>query len=84
MYVFLLAGCEVTLSAIVLTLANLFCIRKKREEGNETEEKGLNHRVEREEKNGKGLEGPEDRVGAAKPGEMIMLMELGTGENASL
>lgn len=84
MYVFLLAGCEVTLSAIVLTLGNLFCIRKKQEEGNETEKKGLNHRVEREERNGKGVEGPEDRVGAANPGELMMLMEMGTGENTSL
>lgn len=84
MYVFLLAGCEVTLSAIVLTLGNLFCIRKKQEEGNETEERGLNHRVEREERNGKGIEGPEDSVSAAKPEELMMLTEVGTEENTSL
>lgn len=32
MYVFLLAGCEVTLSALVLSLGNFFCIHKKHED----------------------------------------------------
>lgn len=32
MYVFLLAGCEVTLSAIVIALGNFLCIKRKQEE----------------------------------------------------
>ncbi|KAM3591934.1 uncharacterized protein V6R79_009662 [Siganus canaliculatus] len=32
MHVFLLAGCEVTLAAIIITLGNFFCIKKKEED----------------------------------------------------
>lgn len=33
MYVFLLAGCEVTVSAFVIATGNFLCIRREREDG---------------------------------------------------
>ncbi|KAM9837520.1 monocarboxylate transporter 4 [Aulostomus maculatus] len=56
-YVFLLAGCEVTLSAFILALGNFFCLRKKQGEPEAkmemavtaAEKEGLNRRVEDEE-----------------------------------
>lgn len=54
MYVFLLAGCEVTLSAIVISLGNFLCLTRKQKDavvimemtGTATEREGLNHGVE--------------------------------------
>lgn len=54
MYVFLLAGCEVTLSAFVITLGNFLCISKKQADPEAkmemavtaAEMEGLNHSVE--------------------------------------
>ncbi|XP_067432676.1 monocarboxylate transporter 4 [Thunnus thynnus] len=66
MYVFLLAGCEVTLSAIVIALGN-FCIRRKQDDPEAkmemvvtaAEKEGLNH----------GVEGEEDDEGEKEPRE---------------
>ncbi|KAI4801127.1 hypothetical protein KUCAC02_000053 [Chaenocephalus aceratus] len=80
MYVFLLAGCEVTLSAMVLALGNLFCIKIKHGEAeatlemavNAAEKEGLNRGVEEEEDYG-GEEEPKGKdngkVRALKAGE---------------
>lgn len=63
-HVFLLAGCEVTLSAFVLALGNFFCLNKN-EGGTEAkmemavtkmEMEGLNHVTEQEEQEGDELE----------------------------
>ena len=52
MYVFLLAGCEVVVSAFIITLGNFFCLKKNPEEEPEArlemaasacEKEGLNH-----------------------------------------
>ncbi|XP_071391718.1 monocarboxylate transporter 4 [Centroberyx affinis] len=65
MYVFLLAGCEVTLSAFILALGNFLCLRKKREEPDATmemaataaEREGLNRGGAADEDEGpKGME----------------------------
>ncbi|XP_020495710.1 monocarboxylate transporter 4 [Labrus bergylta] len=67
MYVFLLAGCEVVLSAIVIALGNFFCIRKKQEDPeakmemavSAAERDGLNPGVEK----GEDEEGEEEQKG---------------------
>lgn len=54
MYVFLLAGCEVTLSAVVIALGNFLCLGKKHEDPETRmemavtalEKEGLTHQVE--------------------------------------
>ncbi|KAK5851330.1 hypothetical protein PBY51_002133 [Eleginops maclovinus] len=93
MYVFLLAGCEVTLSALVMALGNFFCIKKKREETeaklemavNPAEKEGLNCRVEEEEDHD-GEEEPKvkdnGKISALKAGdeEEITVMETGEKE----
>ncbi|XP_032358772.1 monocarboxylate transporter 4 [Etheostoma spectabile] len=67
MYVFLLAGCEVTLSAFVIAIGNFFCISRKKKDleaevemaVTASEKEGLNF----------GVEGEEDHVGEAEPKE---------------
>ncbi|KAM6963719.1 monocarboxylate transporter 4 [Tautogolabrus adspersus] len=67
MYVFLLAGCEVVLSAFVIALGNFFCIRKKQEDPEAkmemavtaAERDGLNPELEKEEDE----EGEEEQKG---------------------
>uniref|UniRef100_H3CDR2 Solute carrier family 16 member 3 n=1 Tax=Tetraodon nigroviridis TaxID=99883 RepID=H3CDR2_TETNG len=57
MHIFLLAGCEVTLSAFVLTLGNFLCIKKKQNDRNKTkitEEEGLNQEGEPKEDDKEG------------------------------
>lgn len=79
MYIFLLAGCEVILSAFVLTLGNVLCIRRKRNERKttkSTEEEGLNHEEQRDQDN------KEEANGQA--GEVIILKELGNEDNTQL
>lgn len=76
MYIFLLAGCEVTLSAFVLTLGNFLCIRKKRNEVNNpssTKEEGLSLEKERNEDDKEEPKGQQN----GQAGEVIMLKELG-------
>lgn len=89
MYIFLLAGCEVTLSAFVLTLGNFLCIRKKPnvqdktkslEEEEAEAEAGLNRDGEPNEDD---KEGPNGRQNG-QTGEVIMLKELGNEENTQL
>ncbi|XP_070708396.1 monocarboxylate transporter 4 [Pempheris klunzingeri] len=95
MYVFLLAGCEVTLAAFVLALGNFFCISKKQEDPEvkmemaltAAEKEGLNRGAEGEDDD-KGKEEPttkeNGKVGAVKEGEeMMMVKEMGE-ENPSL
>ncbi|KAM9336571.1 monocarboxylate transporter 4 [Symphorus nematophorus] len=82
-YVFLLAGCEVTLSAIVITLGNFFCIKKKQEEPEAkmemavtaAEKQELNGRVEVEEED----EGDEEPKGKelGSVGAVMMVKEMG-------
>ncbi|XP_076615972.1 monocarboxylate transporter 4 isoform X2 [Chaetodon auriga] len=95
MYVFLLAGCEVTLSAFVITLGNILCIRRKPEDPQTmmemadtvSEKEGLNCKVEGEEDD-EGQEGKEDgNVASVKAGEMMVVKEMGDEgqeENTSL
>lgn len=68
MYVFLLAGCEVTLSAFVLALGNYFCIGRKQEDPEAklemavttAEMEGLNHREEEDEQREEEPKGKEN------------------------
>lgn len=55
MFVFIIAGIEVTTSALVLALGNFFCIKKKSEESHTKEEA-----TEREELNKSENKSPED------------------------
>lgn len=77
MYIFLLAGCEVILSAFVLTLGNFLCIKRKQNERKtkSTEEEGLNQEGQRNE---------DDKEAKAQAGEVIMLKELGNEDNTQL
>lgn len=83
MHIFLLAGCQVTLSAFVLTLGNFLCIRKKQNDRSKTEsgeEEGLN-------REGEPMEGDrEEHKGEqnGQAGEVVMLQELGSEENSQL
>lgn len=79
MYIFLLAGCEVILSALVLTLGNFLCIRRKQNERKttkSTEEEGLSQEGQRDQDN------KEEANGQA--GEVIILKELGNEDNTQL
>nr|XP_046232891.1 monocarboxylate transporter 4-like [Scatophagus argus] len=87
MYVFLLAGCEVTLSAFVISLGNFLCISKKQEDSEAkmemavvaSEKERLNYEVEDEEDD-KGKEEPKKKenggAGAVKAGDMMMAKEM--------
>lgn len=80
MHIFLLAGCEVTLSAFVLTLGNFLCIKKKQNDRNKTkitEEEGLNQEGEPKEDDKEGGQN-------GQAGEVLMLKELGNEENSQL
>ncbi|XP_029383100.1 monocarboxylate transporter 4 isoform X2 [Echeneis naucrates] len=84
MYIFLLAGCEVTLSALVLALGNLFCIKMKqdhqetkmemavtaseREGLNQTEEAKEGEEEPKEEQKGNHTLSAEDKVKMMKEG----------------
>ncbi|XP_073345470.1 monocarboxylate transporter 4 [Pagrus major] len=88
MYVFLLAGCEVTLSAFVITMGNFLCIRRKQEDPDAnmemavtaSEMEGLNYGDEGQEVD-KGEKKPRGKengiVDAVKPGEVMMIKEMG-------
>ncbi|TKS90315.1 Monocarboxylate transporter 4 [Collichthys lucidus] len=88
MYVFLLAGCEVTLSAVVVTLGNFLCIKRKRQDledklemaVTEAEKERLNCGAEGEDDN-KGEKDPKGKengnVGAVKAEEMMIVEEMG-------
>ncbi|KAM7382218.1 hypothetical protein PAMA_012874 [Pampus argenteus] len=73
MYVFLMAGCVVILSALVLALGNFFCIRRKQTDPEAkmemavtaAEKEELNHRVEGEEDGGGEEEAKEKENGKA-------------------
>lgn len=80
MHIFLLAGCEVALSAFVLTLGNFLCIKKKQNDRNNTkstEEEGLNQEGEPKEDDKDEPKGGQN----GQAGEVIMLEELGNEEN---
>lgn len=82
MYVFLLAGCEVTLSALVIALGNFLCLGKKHEDPETRmelavtalEKEGLTHQVEVGEADG-GKDDPEGnengKVNTEKTAEML-------------
>lgn len=87
MYIFLLAGCEVALSAFIITLGNFLCIsrKKKGSEANMTasaaEREGLSHGVDsRDGENGQG----DEKVDAVKAGEVMMLNEMGKEDKTML
>uniref|UniRef100_A0A4W6DL24 Solute carrier family 16 member 3 n=1 Tax=Lates calcarifer TaxID=8187 RepID=A0A4W6DL24_LATCA len=95
MYVFLLAGCEVTLSALVLALGNFLCISRKQEDPEAkmemamtaSEKEGLNRMVEVE-GDGEDKEEPKGgengKVTGVIAGEEVMTVkEMGeeAGEN---
>lgn len=83
MHLFLLAGCEVTLSAFVLTLGNFLCIKKKQSDRNNTkrtEEEGLSQEGEPIEDDKKEPRGGQN----GQAGEVIMLKELGNEDNTQL
>lgn len=83
MHIFLLAGCEVTLSAFVLTLGNFLCIRKKQNDRSKTEsgeEEGLNQEGEPMEDDREEQKGEHN----GQAGEVVMLQELGSEENSQL
>ncbi|XP_031179869.1 monocarboxylate transporter 4 [Sander lucioperca] len=91
MYVFLLAGCEVTLSAFVIAIGNFFCISRKKEDPEaklemavtDAEKEGLNFGVESEEDQ-EGEEEPKEKVNgndnALKAVEEVMMVKE-MGEN---
>ncbi|XP_039990766.1 monocarboxylate transporter 4 [Xiphias gladius] len=99
MYVFLLAGCEVTLSAFVLALGNFLCISRKKEDPEPkmemavlaSEREGLNRAADAEEDGEVGEEpmGRENgNVSAVKAGEEVVTVtetgEEGGEENAEI
>uniref|UniRef100_UPI0037E8679A monocarboxylate transporter 4 n=1 Tax=Semicossyphus pulcher TaxID=241346 RepID=UPI0037E8679A len=97
MHVFLLAGCEVTLSAFVIALGNFFCIKKKQEDPEAkmemavtaAERDGLNPGVEEDEEGEEEQKGKENgTVSVAKEDEdVVMVRENGTPageENTSI
>lgn len=83
MYVFLLAGCEVTLSAFVIATGNFLCISRGKEDREAklemAEVEGLNHGVEDEE-NDEGKEEPTEKdngkVSSFKRQEDIITKEV--------
>lgn len=87
MHVFLLAGCEVTLSAFVITLGNFFCIRKKQEDPEvnmemavtASEMERLNRADEGQEADKGEMPGGKENgtVDAVMPGEVVMMKEKG-------
>ncbi|CAJ1080581.1 monocarboxylate transporter 4-like [Xyrichtys novacula] len=86
MHVFLLAGCEVTLSAFVIALGNFFCIKKKPLDPEAklemavtaAERDGLNPGVEKEEEED-GEEGQKDKengeAGTERAGEDVVMVK---------
>ncbi|XP_038592212.1 monocarboxylate transporter 4 [Micropterus salmoides] len=97
MYVFLLAGCEVTLSAFVIAMGNFLCISRKQDPEAKmemavtaTEKEGLYLGVESKE-NDEGEEEPKGKengnVSAVKAGEEVIVEKMGVEggeENTSL
>lgn len=97
MYIFLLAGCQVTLSAFVISLGNLLCMSRKQKDletkmaVSAAEMEMLNCGVKGK-GNGRGEERLKEQdngqVGALELGEMMILKELGKessgGENTLL
>jgi len=68
MYVFLLAGCQVVLSAFIICLGNFFCLKKKLDEGEEEEPGARLEMAEREELKHLTEVGSEDGPVAAQNG----------------
>ncbi|KAM3859987.1 monocarboxylate transporter 4-like [Diretmus argenteus] len=91
MYIFLLAGCEVTLSAFILALGNYLCLGKKQEEpqaeiemgATAAEREGLNHAAKGEEDTDTEEEpkgGEKGTAANAKAGEVVNIVkEVGEG-----
>ncbi|KAF7647098.1 hypothetical protein LDENG_00177570 [Lucifuga dentata] len=83
MYVFLLAGCEVMLSAFVIALCNFLCISKKQEEpearmemaATAAEQEGLNQQEDKEEKEEKLHGGEAGKITPMKMGEVMKLVK---------
>lgn len=97
MHIFLLAGCEVTLAAIVITLGNFFCLRSKRGDPEVTmemavtfaEKEKLNSGVkgddgEDEEEESKGKENGKVGTVQAEDGMTVKEIRDEGGENTSL
>lgn len=83
MHIFLLAGCQVTLSAFVLTLGNFLCLRQKQKDRRKTksrEEEGLHQEEELREDDKEEQKGGEN----GQAGEVIVLKELGNEEKTQL
>ncbi|KAM4623310.1 monocarboxylate transporter 4 [Polymixia lowei] len=86
MYVFLLGGCEVVLSAIIIALGNFFCLKKKQDEPeaelemavSAAEKEGLNRR-----RQGKEREEMEEEPRGGLNGKMAAL-RAGQGEVAKI
>ncbi|KAG7277017.1 hypothetical protein CRUP_001643 [Coryphaenoides rupestris] len=68
MYVFLLAGCQVVVSAFIICLGNFFCLKKKLDEGEEEEPGARLEMAEREELNPLTEAGSKDGPVAAQNG----------------
>ncbi|KAM6898479.1 monocarboxylate transporter 4 [Lycodopsis pacificus] len=87
MHIFLLAGCEVTLSAIVIALGNFLCLRRRKEHPDAkmemavtaAEKEGLNCGVEGEEDH-VAEEEPKKKASALEAGEEVMMVKE-MGEN---
>lgn len=85
MYIFLLAGCEVVLSAFIITLGNFLCISRKKKgpeakvAASATEKEGLSHGADhKDDEEGDGQSGQgNEKVDAIKAGEVMMLKEMG-------
>lgn len=86
MHIFLLAGCEVALSAFIITLGNCLCISRKKKgsqakmAASAAEKEGLSHGVDSkeddEDRDGQNGQG-NGKVDAVKAGEVMMLKEMG-------
>ncbi|XP_028263296.1 monocarboxylate transporter 4 [Parambassis ranga] len=86
MYVFLLAGCEVTLSALILAFCNFFCIRTKKPDPEAkmemavtaAEKEVLNSRERREENDEEEPSGKENgKADAVKDDKATTVKEIG-------
>ncbi|XP_074518772.1 monocarboxylate transporter 4 [Halichoeres trimaculatus] len=85
MHVFLLAGCEVTLAAFIISLGNFFCIKKKPQDPgaklemamSATERDGLNPGRQEDEQGEEELKGRNGEVGTEKAENVVMGEENG-------
>lgn len=75
MYIFLLAGCEVTLSALVLCLGNFLCITRKQNERKKTKS------IEEQELNQEGQRNEDDKEEPNGQAAEVIIKELGNKDN---